>query len=881
MPRETKRFESSPHLGLFLLATLTLFLTMIVGPAGARAADPVTVTNYTDPAQTLAWGTDSHWKQPWRSYMDTVPAKTLLNAIGINFNVKAAWADTTATLLKESGFKRARIEVSWRAINYEHPDRMNENEREDLVAKLTALRENGLKPLIILNSNHGDPCPIKDDTIQLTAPVHAGDTQIHVNPLELGKIILNRTGVKSGGVAAQYLFKSISPEGTVGLSAPLGSIRPATGTGISELPAGALNIETLRYEPFHPARREDGSPNRAFEPTLQGWLNYVGVVTREVKSILGSEDFDVEVWNELSFGSRFLNINNYYSPPLEYSNGVNPQEILARTVEYIRNPANGAPKVGIGDGFANQAPTPSAANTPVGLTAIDKHPYPKVRSFPRNAEVGGNRPLNGLGELSGEELWNGGWREWRELFTPTYEAFFPEYFLAGIQTETLIHDLSPVPTKIAGVEHGRYVHAPGGQPTEEWITELNLNPATGLARAQTMSAADIRHIETKAILRSLVAYVNKGVTAIDFFAARAGNLSLVDSSFFGSLQGSHPTYPGDAAGGETTTAVGRLAEFMDAAGAIASPRSLSLKELTDLSSNVQFAGNGTTAFPPLFNRDVFAFFPFQASPRRFVAAVYVMTRDMAKVYGDPNSGDPGRYDLPPEPYRMDIGGVDGETVSVSALDPVSGDSVPATIIDRGEDDVTVEMPVTDSPRLLSIEETGAGVPEEEPVDEGEGPGEGPGDEGEGSPEPSPEPPSPPDPPVEHDTGHPQDVGVPTSTTGDPNRALLFQLRDRRALLRKQRVKVLARCASRCALSASGSLTIAGRDYALQARPATALSNGAPERTILSLLLAPRVGRLARAALERGANVRLSVVLQGHFEETGEDQSRRRRFSVQP
>jgi hypothetical protein len=880
MPRETKRFESSRHLGLFLLATLTLFLTIISGPTVARA-DLVTVTNYTDPAQALAWGTDSHWKQPWRSYMDTVPAKTLLNAIGINFNVKAAWADTTATLLKDSGFKRARIEVSWRAIDYNHLDRINENEHEDLVAKLNALRENGLKPLIILNSNHGDPCPVRDDTIQLTAPVQAGDTEVHVNPLELGKIVPNRTGVKSGGVAAQYLFNSISPNGTVGLSAPLGSIKPATGAGISELPAGALDIETLRYEPFHPARREDGSPNRAFEPTLQGWLNYVGVVTREVKSILGSEDFDVEVWNELSFGSRFLNINNYYSPALEYSNGVNPQEILARTVEYIRNPANGVPKIGIGDGFANQAPTPSAVNTPVGLTAIDKHPYPKVRSFPRNAEVGGNRPLDGLGELSGEELWNGGWREWRELFTPTYEAFFPEYFLAGIQTETLIHDLSPVPSKIAGVEHGRYVHAPGGQPTEEWITELNLNPATGLARAQTMSAADIRHIETKVTLRSLVAFVNKGVTAIDFFAARAGNLSLVDSSFFGSLQGSHPTYPGDAAGGETTTAVGRLAEFMNGARAIASPRSLSLKELTDFSSNEQFAGNGTAAFPPLFNRDVFAFLPFQVNPHRFVAAVYVMTRDMAKVYGDPNSSDPARYDLPPEPYRMNIGGVDGETVSVTALDPVTGDSIPATIVDRGEDDVTVEMPVTDSPRLLSIEETGSGVPEEpeEPVDEGEGTEEEPGDEGEEEPqEPSPEQPSPPSPPAANSPSNPPDASVPI---GDPNRALLFQLRDRRALLRKQRVTVLARCASRCALDASGSLTIAGRDYALQARPATALSNGAPERTTLSLLLAPRVGRLARAALERGASVRLSVLLHGHFEETGEDRSRRRRFAVQP
>jgi hypothetical protein len=864
MRRETKRYESRRELGLFLLATLTLFLIMIVGPPGAKATDPVTVTNYTDPAQALAWGTDSHWKQPWRSYVDTVPAKTLLNAIGINFNVKAAWAETTATLLKDSGFKRARIEVSWRAIDYDHPTEMTENDHEDLIAKLNALKKNGLRPLIVLNSNHGEPCPIKHDTIQLTAPAQQGDTEIEVNPGEIGKIIPGRTGLKSGGVAAQYLFTSVSPGGTVKLSAPLGSIRPATGPGISTLPAGTLEVETLRYEPFHSPRNPDGSANAGFEETLAGWLNYAHVVTREVKSILGSEEFDVEIWNELSFGSRFLEVNNYYEPNIEGSNARNTEEILNRTVAYLRDPKNGVPNIGIGDGFANQTPWPSAANTPVGLTAIDKHPYPKIRSYPADATVGGNRPLNGLGEPAGEEFWNGGWREWRETFIPTYEAFFPEYFLAGIQTETLIHDLSPTMTKVSAVEHGRFVHAPGGQPATEWITELNMNPASGPPTVEPITAPDVRHIETKVILRSLVAFVNKGVTAIDFFAARSGNLSLVDPSFFAALHGSTPAYPGDAAGGETMAAVRRLAESMSGGQALSTPRSLSLEELTDFSSNEQFAGNGTSAYPPLFNRDVLAFLPFQVSPRKFAIPVYVMTRNMGQEY---EGNGPTRFDLPEEPYRLAIGGVNGENATATATDPITGSSTPVQIVGRTDQNLTVEMQVTDSPRVLTIEEEGEAVPPEP------------------APEPQPQPQPDPEAKSETDSGgghlasHGSDAGPNGADAPPPPR---LELRHRQLLLTQNWLTVISQFRAPYSGTVRGSLRVAGRTYPLDAKPATIVAGGSGAvRTTSNLVVPGRVAHGARRALRRGTPVRLTVVVEAESAAGGGMQATRRTFAIKP
>jgi hypothetical protein len=664
-------------------------------PVAAAPAPQATITNYTSPEQDIRWGYRSNWKQPWRSYLETVPATTLREAIGINFNVTPKLAGPTARLLGDSGFTRARLEVGWGSLEYENPNRIGEPDRAGLEAKLLALRENGIRPLIVLNANHARPCPVLRSTIDLTKPAPAGAREIQVDPADLGAIVAGRTGIGSEGVAARTLFTSASPKGTVTLSVPLSEA----------LPTGPLAVETLRYEPFRPAKLENGLPNPAFEPTMLGWLKYVGVVTREVKSMLGSEEFDVEIWNELSFGSRFLNINSYYEPDIEWTNGGNVGQILSRTVEYLREPAHRVPNIGIGNGFANQSPWVSGSTSPPGLTAIDKHPYAGWRSFPAAASVDGTRPLNGLGEPSG-------WRDalgFHETFTPTYDAFFPEYFLTAIQTETLINDLAPEPSNIEGVAHGRYTHPPGAPPPVMWVTEVNLSPTSGPTPREAMSSADIGHVMAKDTLRYLVSYVNKGVKAIDMFAANAGTLSLISPGFFAAAESSS-SYPGDALGGETTDAVRRLAASLQGAEPISKPRSLTLRTLTDYQGNTQFAGNGTAQFPPLYNREVFAFFPFQVTARRFVIPVYVMSRDVAGIQNPAKAPtDPTRFDLPGERYLLDIGGVDGRQASVSMSDPLTGRTIPVTVMARGTNSIGVKVPVTDSPRLLTIEEPEAGA----------------------------------------------------------------------------------------------------------------------------------------------------------------------------
>jgi hypothetical protein len=799
-------------------------------PPALAAGLPVTVTNYTDRSEALAWGQRSQWKQPWRSYLDTVPATTLLDAIGINFNVSAHDAAATARLLADAGFKRARIEVGWRTLDYEDPSQMNPGDRESLETTLDALKANGIRPLILLNANSTMPCPVRIGQVNLTSSAPAGATEIHVEPADLATIVPGRTGIGSGEVAASVLFTGTAPDGTVELSKPLEAA----------LPAGSQKVLTLRYEPFRPATLADGEPNPANAATMDGWVNYVRVVADQVRSILGSDQFDVEVWNELSFGSAFLNINSYYEPDVESRRRGSEAEILERTVRFLRDPANGLTGVGIGNGFASESPWPSGSKSPVGLTAIDKHPYAGWRSYPAEAAVNGNRPLNGLGEPSG---WRDAEDQYHETFAPRYDDFFPEHFLSGLQTETLVHDLAPYGSTIDGVEHGRYTHPPGGEPPQVWVTEVNLGPGSGPVPRSEMTAAELRRIESKEILRYLVAYVNKGVTAIDFYAAKAGDMSLVDPAFFTALKAGKGAFPGDAAGGETLAAVHRLVAAMHGAGPLSRPRSLRLNELTDFEGNVQFEGDGSAEFPPLYNRDVFAFLPFQVSDDRFVVPVYVMTRNVAEVYPESGLGD--RFEMPPEPYRLAIGGVDGDTARVSATDPLSGESVPVEVVSRGSEEVVVQLPVTDSPRLLSIEDDGCegcdppAAPETEAEAAEPAAGGGAAVDGERQATPKKSRSAPP----------------AAETALRPK----IHLEGQAALLSGGAMTVWARCLADCLLRPRSTLRIDGRSYPASISPADSeVRAGALARSRLRLSIAPRLARLGARTVRQGHRVTLVV-----------------------
>lgn len=679
------------------------------GHPGVASRAPITVTQappqfagtLTDPFnqdQMMPFGERSFYLQPWRSYTDTFPATTMLNAVGINFNVAASdtsSVDAGAELLHAAGFTHARMGIPWNDMSYSNPGQINSYYMPSLTNELDQLKANGVRPLILLQSNDQIPTPVQSVTLNVTSAAPAGATTIQLDAASAALVQPGLTGFNQYGMDGGVLITAVNGSDVATLSQPLQSA----------IPTGETSAVDLAFQPFFPEYNTDGSLNANNQSTMAGWLQYVAGVTQTVKSILGSDNFDVEVWNELTFGSDFLSASNYYNPAPQGS-GNTDQELLQDTVAYIRNPANGLPDVGIGDGFANEEPWTSGSNEVAGVTAIDKHPYQSAVQFPSQATFNGVAPLDAFGNVDGTEA-NG---IWTDTYVPTFTMLFPEYYLSGIGTETVTRDLAPFLSDVYGTLHGRGTHPVGAAAPQMWVTEVNLDASTvndtltspdGSATSP-MSAADLSHFEAKAILRYLASWVGKGTSVIDFYAADDGGLSLVDPSFWTAADATG-SYPGLAAGGDTMVAVSRFLASMAGAQNLSQTNPITLDSISDYDGAYQFPGNGTAAYPPLYNRDMIGFFPFQVNAHKWVIPTYVMTLDLATLYNkSASASDVTRADLPQEVYRFTLSGVNPATASASATDPLTGSSVPVKITGRGSNSISLEIPLTDYPRMLTL-----------------------------------------------------------------------------------------------------------------------------------------------------------------------------------
>jgi hypothetical protein len=759
--------------------------------SGEVVNDPIDPRFLTD----TPFGTKSFWLQPWRAYQDTWPASKLLEAVGINFNVGPAAAEATAQLLQDSGFKLARVGIDWSALSYEDPTTFVPEHLASITARLTALHNHGLRPLIVLDAYSGAPTPEKHVTLETTAPAATGARSVHLTPASAALVVPGKTGfnyLSSFKGTPDILITSVNTSDVATLSRPLPQ----------PLPEGAHGGTTLLYAPFASPKLAGGEPNPMFQATLDGWLSYVGSVSKLAASIVGPGGFDLEIWNELTFGSQFLNAENYYSsateepaeaaptvaaasrrsslvqaggeeaaPGAETSDGeeseigssthaetdytadtepasevedgpetegATPEEgaitaaavssrphralvnreirksILDATVAYVRNPANGiASSVGITNGFASETPFPSGANAPLGLTALSKHPYVSARSFPSGYREDHIFPLNAQGTrdtLTGS---------FAPLFVPAYQSLLPEYTLTATGTETLIRDLAPMTTNIYGFPHGREVGPAGGSPVQKWITEYNLSPAKASVvgpdgvtpesgGSATLSSADRAHFQAKALLRSLVAMVSKGISREYFFAAAPGSLSLIDEGFFKALEADPGAYPGDQLGGPTMDGFRAMLAAFAGPGPGGAAQQLKIDSIAQEGNHAQFAGDGTAAHPPLYDRDVLAVLPFQTSPSRFVIPVYVMTRDLLTLYQPgASASDPTRFDLPAENFKITLSNLpeSGSAPSVSAFDPLRREATPARLVSREGSTAVFEVAATDYPRLLQVDYT--------------------------------------------------------------------------------------------------------------------------------------------------------------------------------
>ena len=754
---------------VLVIALLAVSLTRSSTPArqtlasGSTHASPVASETVSDPIDRkylteVPFGSTSFWIQPWRAYLDTWPASRLLDSLGINFNVNAAQARATARLLHKSGFKLARIELNWSSISYNDPSRFADE--ASVRTRLDALHEYGLRPLILLDANSGAPTPAQKITLQTVASAPSGASTVTLSPASAAAVVPGRTGFDSlvfnphqhtPGHAHSRTGKATGPltpeqrrrrreehraehraRSKAGFTPIVLQGNPAilitklshdVATLSRPLPAalaaGSYHGTTLLYAPFTAPTLASGAPNPAFQATLHGWLGYVAAVSNIARQIFGPGEYDLEVWNELSFDSQFLNAE-YYSRPagageLSAITKEVTKALLRETLAYVRNPANGiSPEVEVSNGFASQTPFSSGALAPAGLTAFSKHLYAGAKSFPAEFRARpGHVPRDALGQrdTAGARRSAGAFTP---LFVPHYQSLFPEYYLSATSPETVIRNLAPFTTYIYKTPYGRYVSRPHQSPPQAWMTEYNLalNGATVVAPDEstpvqtTLTPADKAHFQAKALLRSLVAMINKGMTREYFYAAAGHALALISPNFYTALQAHPETYPGDALGGETMSGFHNMLTQFQGPGPGPNLRQLTLLSITQNGNHAQFTGDGTTAHPNLYDREVLAVLPFQSTPTRFVIPIYVMTRDLLTLY-EPNAptSDIHRFDLPNETFRITLGNLPQTTTppTITAYDPLRNETTPAKLITQTNHTATIEIATTDYPRILTIQ----------------------------------------------------------------------------------------------------------------------------------------------------------------------------------
>lgn len=615
--------------------------------------------------EKLPFGSHSHVLQPWRSYLETVPASAFLRGTGVVLDADQVPA-TAIEMLARSGIANARLEIGWGEAAYANGTHLRNGEVFSRI--LASCRRWGIRPLILLNAHQGCPTPCLQFTRAAVSPSPAGARTIEIDGAH--DLVPGKSGIcnLTESWAAEVIITGMSGN-RLSLSKPLP--KPiAAGT--------LLDMATLEYEPFS----VPGSDRN--NATISGWLSYIDTIADFAAAALGTGDaadrgFDLEIWNELSFGTKFLSINNYYDPPLyQYDAASIWAEMVAKTAGHIaQQPARFA-GVAIANGFASTVPWPASSLQPSRIAALSKHPYPPLRTFPADEQDTKNVDLRG--QPSG--------------YVPAYKAFFPEYAATAIQTETIVRDMGPITNDIYGVKHGRFARLSGDDPdpVKVWITEIGVLPrSVGITDAGAAQA-----LKMKAALRSFLFYLQKGAERVYVYSAFGGDLltGVLTDRFLAQARNSHvyPVHDGSYVSpllAVLRRTVAQMRSGLDSQ--LTSMRQLKFAIWPNPASADQFSGDGTPENPSLRNLDALVLLPYQVNSHRFVIGYYIMTKDLLT-------------DMAPEEVVVDIDGLGGASARLETYDPVADEQRDLRPVAARPNGVSVALVVRDTPRLLIAED---------------------------------------------------------------------------------------------------------------------------------------------------------------------------------
>ncbi|MBV8483513.1 MAG: hypothetical protein JO077_11675 [Verrucomicrobia bacterium] len=623
------------------------------------------------------FGIDSQWIYPSRAYLTTAPASHFIQGVGVNFNPNAENVDLVAQMLATHGFKRMRIELDWGDLDYQTES--NISSQPTAIAALQAAQKWGLRPLIVLNANQGNPCPHLSMIHTVTANAAQGASSVQLDGTS--DLVVGYSGISNLNTYTmnQVIVTGISGN-TVTLSQPL----PVA------LTAGqVIGMNTFKYIPF--TVPDDPHYNAAQQAaTMAGWEKYVLAISNIVTQCLGTKPgasdmgFDLELWNELTFGSQYLILPLYYGQPMLADSLSVGNALMTNTAAVLTENAGQFGGVVLEDGFANENPFAASSLEPPRFGALGKHPYPVSATYPAGQErVEGM--LNALLDVDDYS------------FIPSYSTYMPEYYGTGLQTETIIRDLTSITTSVYGAAHGQHARVVNGRvlPCTVFITEIGIIPAA----VGVMDSPTSLLMKAKGESRILTFFLNKGAGLVDLFAACGGGdwdyqvLSLT----FEQYAVTNSTYPADdtpyvsPALHIISEIVSQMANGVDNSLTESKTRKLEVKEILGSNNNYQFAGDGTAAHPPGYDREAFAFLPYQVNTHKFVIPYYVMTRNIAQP-------------LTPETFEIKFTGVHAKGASISVYDPLNDVSVPVVVNSATGNELTLTVTAADYPYLLIINE---------------------------------------------------------------------------------------------------------------------------------------------------------------------------------
>jgi len=598
----------------------------------------------------LTWNALSFYKQPWRGYLETVPGIQFLAGIGVNYNAPTnANHAAVMKLLADSGFKSVRLEIGWNSVDW------NETTLNQIVAYQTvfaACKRYGITPVILLNANSGGPCPSKGYERTVLAGGQPGSRNLQLD--NIADLVPGHSGVSNltGSTMSEVLFTAIDPATrTVQLSKPLPKPLPA-GTSI--------RIDTLKYLPLYP-------PGTAqFEQTIGGWLRYVGLILGQLRAA-GINDADVEVWNEMTFGSGFISINNYYQPPVAQFPQTDPLraggqcwELARRTRDFIKS---NQPSAKVIWGFSNTSffHTP-VVNLPPGMDGQSYHPYGTNKRFiPRDF------PPRRLSVL------------FLEHYIPTNLVWCMSEGWAhlGTSLEYLMRLINPW-NRVRDVP-------PGTQVFRHYMTEHGFS--AGDAGVSDRNAA--LSFKAKSAIRALLFWLNKGITKVDIYAAYDSRDQGMGMLFAQPAPKDYAAYVEQQLMSPALQAIKNVVGQFAGAQPLGQVRQIDV-DVTSIGGQPKVF-EGDITHPPLYYREMFTFLPYQVNPRKFICAIYVMSYDI--------TNPPPAMD-----FRLRVRNVNGAGARISLYDPILNKVVPCTITGRSGTHFSVRLQAVEYPRLLVISE---------------------------------------------------------------------------------------------------------------------------------------------------------------------------------